>query len=245
MSFWLLVRVLNVDRKCFGETKAELLEQVFLRGGSRVRVTLKGPSPVLLPSDGGKRDDAVRRRGGQGSCVFDSRWICRYGRVVTKVRGGWNDNVQTNIGRGQCGAVAESSSGVDWKETSKGFLSGKLGAILVCSVAYCGEDGVQEDKAKAIQFWEKAAMQGHVESRYNLGITEGMKENYDRAVRHFLISAKMGHERSVEKIKRLFVGGKATKEQYTEALKGYQDAVEGMKSHDRDEAKAWTIGGRG
>jgi len=31
--------------------------------------------------------------------------------------------------------------------------------------------------------------------------------------------------------------GNATKGQYTEALKGYQGAVEGMNSHDRDEAK--------
>jgi len=47
----------------------------------------------------------------------------------------------------------------------------------------------------------------------------------------------MGHEDSVENIKRAFMGGDATKEQYAEALKGYQDAVEEMKSHDRDEAK--------
>ena len=50
----LLVRVLNVDRKGFGETKSELLEQVFVRGGGRVRVTVKSPSLVLLPSHGGK-----------------------------------------------------------------------------------------------------------------------------------------------------------------------------------------------
>ena len=31
--------------------------------------------------------------------------------------------------------------------------------------------------------------------------------------------------------------GNATKEQYNQALKGYQDAVEEMNSHDRDEAK--------
>ena len=29
----------------------------------------------------------------------------------------------------------------------------------------------------------------------------------------------------------------AAKEQYAEALRGYQDAVEEMKSHDRDEVK--------
>jgi len=35
----------------------------------------------------------------------------------------------------------------------------------------------------------------------------------------------------------MFMAGVATKELYTQALKGYQEAVEEMKSHDRDEAK--------
>ena len=60
---------------------------------------------------------------------------------------------------------------------------------------------------------------------------------YDRALRHWMISAKMGHKGSVESIKKMFMGGVATKEQYTQALKGYQEAVEEMKSHDREEAK--------
>ncbi|EJK46638.1 hypothetical protein THAOC_34684, partial [Thalassiosira oceanica] len=38
---------------------AGLEEQVFVRAGGRVRVTVKSPSPVLLPSHGGKRDDTV------------------------------------------------------------------------------------------------------------------------------------------------------------------------------------------
>ncbi|EJK53126.1 hypothetical protein THAOC_27495, partial [Thalassiosira oceanica] len=102
---------------------------------------------------------------------------------------------------------------------------------------YEGE-GVQEEKAKAIQLWTKAAMQGHAESRHNLGcIEKEEKGNHDRAVRHFLISAKVGYKTSLEVVKRMFMGGVATKEQYAEALKGYQDAVEEMKSHDRDEAK--------
>ena len=49
----------------------------------------------------------------------------------------------------------------------------------------------------------------------------------------------MGHKDSVETIKKMFMSGAATKGQYTEALKGYQDALEEMKSHDRDEAKKW------
>jgi len=66
---------------------------------------------------------------------------------------------------------------------------------------------------------------------------EARKGNYCRAVRHYLISAKMGYELSLETIKEMFMAGDATKEQYAEAMRGYQDAVGEMKSHDRDEAK--------
>ena len=98
-------------------------------------------------------------------------------------------------------------------------------------------EGVQKDEAKSAEFYEKSAIQGDAESRHNLGCFEGDKGNYVRAVRHLLISANMGHQESLEIIKLLFMRGLATKEQYTEALRGYQIAVEEMKSHDRDEAE--------
>ena len=65
---------------------------------------------------------------------------------------------------------------------------------------------------------------------------EYIKKNYDRAVPHLLISAKMGYEKSLDAIKATFHGGQATKAQYAEALKGYQEAVQEMKSPQRDEA---------
>ena len=102
---------------------------------------------------------------------------------------------------------------------------------------FFGDLGVREDEAKAAEYYKKAAVEGHVQSRNNLGATEVKKGNYDRAVRHFMISAKMGHISSVKNIKMIFAEGGATEEKYTEALRGYQNAVEGMKSHDRDEAK--------
>ena len=114
---------------------------------------------------------------------------------------------------------------------------GSIEALINLGFLYRRGEGVQEDKAKGVQFYKKAAIQGNVVSRYNLGCDEVRKGNKDRAVRHFLISAKMGHMESLEIIKDMFMGGDATKEQYTEALKGCQDAVEEMKSHDRDEAK--------
>ena len=114
---------------------------------------------------------------------------------------------------------------------------GSIDALYRLGVLYETGNGVQENKTKGIEFLTKAAMQGHVESRHNLGSIEGEKGNHDRAVRHYLISANMGDAKSVEIIKQLFMRGLATKGQFTEALKGYQDAVEETKSHDRDEAK--------
>ena len=52
-----------------------------------------------------------------------------------------------------------------------------------------------------------------------------------------MISAKMGDQDSLNKIKDMFTKGLATKAQYAEALKGYQNASEETKSPQREEAK--------
>ena len=52
-----------------------------------------------------------------------------------------------------------------------------------------------------------------------------------------MISAKLGHEESLNNVKILFMNGLATKADYAAALRGYQNAVEEMSSPDRDEAK--------
>ncbi|EJK53976.1 hypothetical protein THAOC_26481 [Thalassiosira oceanica] len=118
-----------------------------------------------------------------------------------------------------------------WTEAAE---LGSIDALFQIGIAYYLGEGVKVDKKKAVQFWSKAAMQGCVQARHNLGGDEAEKRNYDRAVRHYLISAKAGFQESVGNIKQLFMAGDATKEQYAEALKGYQDAVEEMKSHNRE-----------
>ncbi|EJK44379.1 hypothetical protein THAOC_37083 [Thalassiosira oceanica] len=114
-----------------------------------------------------------------------------------------------------------------WEEAAE---LGSTDALFELGNAYLEGEGVQQDEPMAVEFYMKAAMQGHTESRYNLGCVEGEKGSHDRAVRHWLISAKMGEEDSLENIKTAFKAGLATKEQYTEALKGYKDAVEEMKT---------------
>ena len=80
-------------------------------------------------------------------------------------------------------------------------------------------------------------MKGHAESRYSLGVVEYESGNHQLAAQHLMISAKMGYEKSLKGIKAMFMKGHATKSQYAEALLGYRDAVEEMKSPQREEAK--------
>ena len=99
-----------------------------------------------------------------------------------------------------------------------------------------GKD-VEKDTAKAIRHWEVAAMCGQVHARHNLGCEERAAGNHDVALQHFLISAKLGNQGSLNGIKKMFIHGLATKADYADALRGHQRAVEEMRSPDRDEAR--------
>ena len=103
---------------------------------------------------------------------------------------------------------------------------------------YAKGTDVEKDTAKALRHYDAAAICGHVLARYNLGIVEHCAGNHDLALQHFLISAKMGNEKSLNNVKILFMKGHATKADYAAALRGYQNAVEEMSSPDRDEAKS-------
>ena len=121
-----------------------------------------------------------------------------------------------------------------WTEAAE---LGSLDAHFALGHVYYYGDGVEEDKPRGIHYWQPAAMQGNVLSRHNLGVVEALNGNYELAVQHWMISAEMGYEMSLNLIQKMFKEGHATKAQYAEALLGYRDAVEEMKSPQREEAK--------
>ena len=120
---------------------------------------------------------------------------------------------------------------------TKGAELGSLDAHNQLGLVYYHGNGVEENKARGIHHWQQAAMKGHAQSRHMLGATELQKGNHQLAVQHWMISAKMGYENSLNSIKKRFKEGQATKKQYVEALFGYQDAVEEMKSPQREKAR--------
>ena len=121
-----------------------------------------------------------------------------------------------------------------WTEAAE---LGSLDANNALGLVYYHGDGVEEDKPRGIRRWQQAAMKGDVDSRHNLGAVEDDNGDHRLAVQHWMISAKMGFEESLNAIKDMFKDGHATKAQYAEALLGYRDAVEETKSPQREEAK--------
>ena len=111
---------------------------------------------------------------------------------------------------------------------------GSIEALFFLGVAYYN-GGLTRTRQRAPNTTKKRQCKDM--PRAGIGLIEVINENYDRAGRHFLISAKMGCELSLNAIKSRFKEGRATRAQYAEALRGYQDAIEEMKSRDRDEAK--------
>ena len=115
---------------------------------------------------------------------------------------------------------------------------GSIDAHHELGVTYYTGDGVEEDRPRGIHHYQQAAMRGYARSRHSLGVIEEDESgNYNLAVQHYMISAKMGYEDSLNAIKDMFKEGHATKAQYAEALLGYREAVEEMKSPQREEAK--------
>ncbi|EJK67595.1 hypothetical protein THAOC_11345 [Thalassiosira oceanica] len=112
-------------------------------------------------------------------------------------------------------------------------------------VTYDEGTDVEKDMAKALRHYEAAATCGHVFARHNLGCKEYKDGNYDLALQHFLISAKLGQENSLNRVKALFMSGLATKADYAAALRGYQSAIEEMSSPDREEAAGGVLIGEG
>ena len=81
-------------------------------------------------------------------------------------------------------------------------------------------------------------MKGDEDARHNLGAKEANAGNADKALKHWMIAAKDGSARSLENIKILYMDGHTTKDDYTKALRSFQEFLHEIKSDQRDEAAA-------
>ena len=85
---------------------------------------------------------------------------------------------------------------------------------------------------------EEAAIRGHPNARHNLGCIERNNGRFERARKHFIIAANLGFQDSLNQLRILYADGNASKEEYFDALRAYQEALDATKSVEREEAEA-------
>jgi TPR repeat protein len=135
----------------------------------------------------------------------------------------------------------------DWSKVNELYLrAGELGCAEgyhYMGHSYDNGDGVDMDKKKANHLYELAAMNGDVYARYNLGVVEERAGNIDRAMKHFVLSARTGDKDSLDRVKKGFMQGIVTKDEFANTLRVNQKIRDEMKSDTRDRARAVGIPG--
>ena len=124
---------------------------------------------------------------------------------------------------------------------SKAAALGDVEAHNQLSLLYHKGEGVEKDEKKALHHLEQAAIGGHQEARHNLGCVEAEPGTYDRSAKHFIIAAKLGHEKSLEEVKTLYTAGYVSKDDFAAALRGYKAAIDALKSPNREKAAAFAV----
>ena len=119
---------------------------------------------------------------------------------------------------------------------TKAVAMGSVQAHYQLSVMYQNGHGVEKDEKKELHHLEQAAIGGHPDARHNLGCVEAINGQHNRAMKHFIIAANLGHDDSLDTLKKAYKAGHASKEDFATALSGYQSAIEATKSPQREEA---------
>jgi TPR repeat protein len=101
---------------------------------------------------------------------------------------------------------------------------------------YHNGEGVEKDEKKKVYHLEEAAIGGDPYARYLLASNECRNERIDRAVKHWLIAAKLGYDGSLKPLKQCYAAGVVSKEEFAAALRAHQAAVDATKSPQREAA---------
>ena len=126
-----------------------------------------------------------------------------------------------------------------FEHLTKAAKLGDAQSHFFLSFLYRNGQGVEEDKKKELYHLEAAAIGGHPKARYDLGCAEWENGRRERAVKHFFIAAKLGCDHSIQALKRCYVGGDVSKEDFAAALRAHQAAVDATKSPQREVAEEY------
>ena len=187
--------------------------------------------------------EEASRRGKKGLCAF-----CRVPTLtseeavkqIKKLMEADNADAFYNL----AGFYQDGNMGMqqDYEKANELWLkAGDLGCVDgYCKLGFSYYNGrsVEMDKKKAVHYWELAAMNGSVNARHSLGCVEGKAGNIHRSMKHFILAAKAGCKRSLDNVKKGYMYGIVTKDEYASTIRAYHQRVDETKSDDRDKAEA-------
>ena len=185
----------------------------------------------------------LKSEGGKDLCAFcrtppprsDDDIVKRLKKLMDKGDGEAFNTLGLAFQRGEYGLAQ------DHQKANELYLkAGELG----CSSAYynLGNSyrlgrGVERVMKKAGYYFELAAMMGSVMARHNLGGNEYEAGNLQKAMKHCMIAAKAGEEDSLNIVKKGFMAGLVTKDEYADTLRSHHERQNEMRSDEREEAE--------
>eukprot|EP00985_Skeletonema_marinoi_P007128 scaffold3120_cov219-Skeletonema_marinoi.AAC.11 len=119
---------------------------------------------------------------------------------------------------------------------NKAAIVGDASAHSQLALMYMNGHGVEMDRKKAVYHLEEAAIAGHPTARFSLGSIEWNIGRKKRAMKHYIIAANQGHNKSMGKLKQGYLRGVVSKDDFDAALRAHQAAVDATKSPEREAA---------
>ena len=126
-----------------------------------------------------------------------------------------------------------------YKQWKKAADLGDADAHFKLSIMYREGHGVEKDEKKEWYHLEEASILGHPDARRQLAVNEGRKDRFERAAKHFIIAANLGHDESIQTLKEFYRGGAISNEDFAAALRAHKAAVDATKSPQREMGKVW------
>lgn len=137
--------------------------------------------------------------------------------------------------------VSEGDHKAAFEYYTKAAALGDAFAHFQLSCMYRNGTCVEKDEKKELQHLKEAAIGGQPDARHNLGCMEMEKGRRDRAVKHFIIAAKLGHDGSLNCVMHLCVDGHVSRDDVDATLLGHKNAIDATQSHERDLAEVYEM----
>ncbi|MCH5340321.1 MAG: tetratricopeptide/SEL1-like repeat protein [Acetatifactor sp.] len=141
--------------------------------------------------------------------------------------------VEGYLGRGE---VARTNEDFDTAlECFNKVLEGEEQIYIACALSniasmYRNGEGVEQDSAKAIEWYEKAADLGYTSAMSNIGYMyyrgEGVDQNYAQAMEWYGKAANLGNSNAMDWVGYMYQYGLSVEQDYTKAMEWYEKAAD-------------------